>query len=145
MATQNTGTEDPLMQKKAKRLIAIILYTLLLLALCSTFLQAYALTNISATTTGISISGGNGTAICSVSGFQKIVTNCSIKANLQQYKNGSWVTIATWQQNFTGSYGSLTGTAALTKGYDYRVQAIYTATSATLTETFTAYSGVKSY
>jgi hypothetical protein len=133
------------MQKKAKRLTATVLCTLLLLALCSMFLQAYALTNISGTTTGISISGGNGSVICSVSGYQKIVTKCSIKANLQQYKNGSWVTIATWQQSFTTFYGSLTGTKAITKGYDYRTQAIYTATSASGTQTLTAYSGVKHY
>jgi hypothetical protein len=62
-----------------------------------------------------------------------------------EYKNGSWVTIATWQQSFNGSYGSLTGSKTLTKGYDYRTQAIYTATSASGTETLTAYSGVKSY
>ena len=133
------------MQKKAKRLTATILCTLLLLALCSVFLQAYAFTNISGTTTGISISGGNGTVICSLTGYQGIVTKCSIKANLQQYKNGSWVTIATWQQSFSTFYGSLTGSKAITKGYDYRTQAIYTATSSSMTETFTAYSGVKSY
>ena len=133
------------MPKKAKRLTATILCSLLLLTLCSSFLQAYAFTNISSTTTGISISGGNGTAICSVAGYQTFVTKCSIKANLQQYKNGSWVTIATWSQSFNSYRGSLTGTKAITKGYDYRVQAIYTATSASMTETFTAYSGVKHY
>ena len=133
------------MQRKTKRLTATILCALLLLALCSAFLQVYAFTNISTTTTGISISGGNGGVICTVAGYQAFVIKCSIKANLQQYKNGSWVTIATWQQSFNGCYGSLTGTVAITKGYDYRTQAIYTATSTTLTETFTAYSGVKHY
>jgi len=133
------------MQKKARRLTATILCTLMLVALSSAFLQAYALTNISGTTTGISISGNSGTAICSVTGFQTFVTKCSIKANLQQYKNGSWVTIATWSQSFNSYRGSLTGTKALTKGYDYRVQAIYTATSASMTETFTTYSGIKHY
>jgi hypothetical protein len=145
MATPNTEMEVLIMQKKAKRITATILCTLLLMALCSTFLQAYALTNISGTTTGISISSGNGSAICSLTGYQGTVTKCSIKANLQQYKNGSWVTIATWEKSFSTFYGSLTGTKAIAKGYDYRVQAIYTATSASMTETFTAYSGVKSY
>ena len=133
------------MQKKTKRLIATILCVLLSLSLSAATLSAYAVSNISTTTTGISISGGNGTVICSVTGFQKTVTKCSIKANLQQYKNGSWVTIATWQQSFNDYYGLLTGTKAITKGYDYRTQAIYTATSASLTETFTTYSGVKHY
>jgi len=133
------------MQKKIKRLTATILCTLLLLVLCSAFLQAYAFTNISGTTTGISISGGNGGVICSLTGYQGSVTKCSIKANLQQYKNGSWVTIATWQQSFNSYHGSLTGTKAITKGYDYRTQAIYTATSSSGTETFTTYSGVKHY
>jgi len=133
------------MKKKAKRLAATILCTLLLLAVCSAFLQAYALTNISSTSTGMSISGSNGSAACSIVCYPTFVTKCSIKANLQQYKNGSWVTIATWQQNFNSYRGSLTGTQALTKGYDYRIQAIYTATSASMTETFTAYSGVKHY
>ncbi|MCL2299070.1 MAG: hypothetical protein FWC27_02845 [Firmicutes bacterium] len=133
------------MPKKVKRLTATILCTLLLLTLCSSFLQAYAFTNISSTTTGISISGGNGSVICAVAGYQTFVTKCSIKASLQQYKNGSWVTIATWQQSFGTFHGSLTGTAAITKGYDYRTQAIYTATSAAMTESFTTYSGVKHY
>ena len=133
------------MQKKTKRITATVLCALLLIAFSSAFMQAYALTNISGTTTGISISGGNGSAVCTVAGYQTFVTKCSIKANLQQYKNGSWVTIATWQQSFNSYRGSLTGTKALTKGYDYRVQTIYTATSATMTETFTAYSGVKHY
>jgi len=133
------------MQTNTKRITATILCVLLLMALCSSALQAYALTNIGATTTGISISGGNGSAICSLSGYQGIVTKCSIKANLQQYKSGNWVTIATWQQSFNTFYGSLTGTKAITKGYDYRIQAIYTATAATMTETFTTYSGVKHY
>ena len=133
------------MQKKVKRITATILCTLLLLAACSAFLQANALTNISSTSTGMSISGSNGSAACSIVGYQAFVTKCSIKANLQQYKNGSWVTIATWEKSFNTFYGSLTGTKALTKGYDYRIQAIYTATSATMTETFTAYSGVKHY
>ena len=81
----------------------------------------------------------------SITGYQGTVTKCSIKANLQQYKNGSWVTIATWSQSFNTFYGTLTGTKAITKGYNYRTQAIYTATSASGTETLTAYSGVKSY
>ena len=133
------------MRKKTKRITATILCALLLIALSSAFMQAYALTNISGTTTGISISGGNGSAVCTVAGYQTFVTKCSITANLQQYKNGTWVTIATWQQSFNSYRGSLTGTKALTKGYDYRVQAIYTATSASMTETFTTYSGVKNY
>jgi len=133
------------MQKKAKRLTAIVLCALMLMVLCSGFLQAYAFTNISGTTTGISISGGNGSAICSITAYPSFVTKCSIKANLQQYKNGSWVTIATWQQSFNSYRGSLTGSKAITKGYNYRIQAIYTATSASMTETFTTYSGVKSY
>ena len=132
------------MQKKTKRIAATVLCTLLLLAFCSAFLQAYALTNISSTSTGISISGSNGSAVCTITAYPSI-TKCSIKANLQQYKNGNWVTIATWEKSFNTFYGSLTGTKALTKGYDYRVQAIYTATSASMTETFTAYSGVKRY
>jgi len=133
------------MQKKVKRIAATILCVLLFLFLSASTLSVYAASNISTTTTGISISGGNGSVICSVAGRQGIVTKCSIKANLQQYKNGSWVTIATWEKSYNDYYGSLTGTKAITKGYDYRTQAIYTATSATMTETFTAYSGVKHY
>jgi len=133
------------MQKKTKRLTAIILCALLFLYISASSLSAFAVSNISTTTTGISISGGNGSVICSVAGRQGTVTKCSIKANLQQYKNGSWVTIATWQQSFNTFYGTLTGTKAITKGYNYRTQAIYTATSASGTQTLTAYSGVKSY
>jgi hypothetical protein len=100
---------------------------------------------INGTTTGISLTGGNAGVVCSVSCYQATVTKCSIKANLQQYKGGAWVTIATWEKSFNDSYGSLTATKAVTKGYDYRTQAISTATSAAGTETYTGYSGVKSY
>ena len=133
------------MQKETKQLIATILCVLLFLSLSASTLSAHAVSNISTTTTGISTSGGNGSVICSVAGRQGVVTKCSIKANLQQYKNGSWVTIASWEKSFNDYYGSLTGTKAITKGYDYRTQAIYTATSASMTETFTTYSGVKRY
>ena len=133
------------MQKKTKRLTATILCFLLLLSLNASTLSVFAVSNISGTTTGISIPDGNASVFCSVSGFQKTVTKVSIKANLQQYKNGSWVTIATWQQSYNDYYGYLSGTKAVTKGYDYRTQAIYTATSASGTDTLTTYSGVKHY
>ncbi|MCL2106949.1 MAG: hypothetical protein FWH26_07850 [Oscillospiraceae bacterium] len=130
---------------KAKKAVATLLCALLIIPIRASSSSAYALTNISGTTTGISIADGSSTAVCSVTGFQKYVTGCSIEACLQQYENGEWNTITTWQKSFDCYRGSLTGTVEITRGYDYRIQATYTATSEATTETFTITSGVKHY
>ena len=130
---------------KAQKTIATLLCALLIIPIHAPDSSARTPTNISGTTTGISISDGCGTAVCSITGFQKSVTRCSIEACLQQYKNGEWDTIATWQQSFDRYRGSLTGTAEIIRGYDYRTQATYTATSEAMTETFTITSGIKHY
>lgn len=67
----------------------------------------------------LTISSGTAYVSVSVVGSSK-TTSSSINANLQQYKNGSWVTI----QNWKGSGGKswvLTKTKSVTKGYTYRV------------------------
>ena len=132
------------MKKKTKRLIATILVTLLLATLCSAFLQAYAWTNISSATAGLSISGNTGYAACTLSTFNG-VTKVTVKCNLQQKIGSSWVTIASWEKNVDGRSCDVGGNKVLTKGYEYRVEGIFTAKSSTLTETATLYSVVKTY
>ena len=59
----------------------------------------------------------------------------SIKASifLQQYKNGSWVTIKIWNESVNSDVLNFVDTYDVSKGYEYRVKA-----------TVTAYSGQKS-
>ncbi len=58
----------------------------------------------------------------------------SIKASifLQQYKNGSWVTIKIWNESVNSDVLNFVDTYDVSKGYEYRVKA-----------TVTAYSGQK--
>lgn len=132
------------MQKKTRRLVATILTTLLLVTFCSAFLQAYAWTNICCTSISFPISGGTGNVACTIEAYTS-VTKVTIKANLQQKVSGSWKTIATWEKSADARDLLVAGSKALTKGYDYRVEAIFTAKSSALTETVTLYSTVRSY
>jgi len=131
------------MAKKTKRLIATILATLLLTAFCSAFLQAYAWTNISSATTSFSILSGTGHVSCGLSAY-KHVTKVSIEANLQQKVSGKWTTIKTWTASANDTYVDLVGSKALAKG-TYRLEAIYTAKSSSLTEVHTTYSPERVY
>ena len=131
------------MKKKTKRLLATVLATLLLTAFCSAFLQAYAWTNISSTATGFTIYNGSGYVSCDVCAYNH-VTKVSIEANLQKKVSGSWTTIKTWTASANDNYVDVVGTKALDKG-TYRLEAIYTAKSSSLTETHTTYSPEKTY
>lgn len=80
-------------------------------------------------------SNGKATTECSVYGYQGSTTRVSITANLQQYKNGRWITIKTFTQNSNSHRGSLSETISISKGYSYRVSAQVKAYSGSSVET----------
>lgn len=90
-------------------------------------------------------SNGKATTDCSVYGYQGITTKVSITANLQQYKNGSWVTFRTFTESANSHRLSLFETTTISKGYTYRVTAQVKAYSGTSFETRNLTSSSQSY
>lgn len=80
-------------------------------------------------------SSGVATVKISVYGYQGTTTRIEISANLQQYKNGGWVTIKTFASTSNSSRASLSETYRVSKGYSYRVQATVKAYSGSISET----------
>lgn len=68
-------------------------------------------------------SSGKATTDCSVYGYQGTTTKVSITANLQQYKDGRWITIRTFTESANSHRVSMYETTAISKGYTYRVTA----------------------
>ena len=90
-------------------------------------------------------SDGKATTDCSVYGYQGITTKVSITANLQQYKDGRWVTIKTFTESANSHRASLYKTTAISKGYTYRVTAEIKAYSGSSVETRNLTSSEASY
>lgn len=67
-------------------------------------------------------SNGVATVKSSVYGYQGITTRVEIRANLQRYTGGQWVTIRTFTAESYSHRVSLSNTVSITKGYYYRVQ-----------------------
>lgn len=49
------------------------------------------------------------------------VDEVRVTANLQQSKNGVWVTIKSWSNTSAGTHSGLNGTYYVSKGYHYRL------------------------
>ena len=78
------------------------------------------------TTTTLTISStGTATSTGKATGYQGTTTQVTIYVYLQQYKNGSWQTVADWSDNYYSYRGTLTQTYNVTSGYKYRVKAVY--------------------
>ena len=90
-------------------------------------------------------SSGKATTDCSVYGYQGTTTKVSITANLQQYKDGRWVTIKTFTNSVNSHRASLYETATISKGYTYRVSAEVKAYSGSNVETRSLTSSEASY
>ncbi|MEG0899998.1 MAG: hypothetical protein RSF40_09860 [Oscillospiraceae bacterium] len=90
-------------------------------------------------------SNGTATVDCDVYGYQGTTTRVEISANLQQYKNGRWVTIKTFTASSNSHRTSLSETHSVSKGYSYRVQATIKAYSGSSVETRTVTSSEASY
>ena len=89
----------------------------------------------------------NGTAIVSgeARGYQGTTTRVEIKANLQQYKGGQWVTIKTFNAESDSHRVSLSETYSVSKGYTYRVKALVKAYAGSSSETKSVTSNEVTY
>ena len=93
--------------------------------------------NISISTKGIA------SILCTVSGNTGI-TKTEIKASLQRKVNNTWTTISTWSS--TGSRTcTLSKTANVLKGYEYRVVSTAKAYKGSKSETKTIISNISKY
>lgn len=88
---------------------------------------------------------GTATVKASVTGYNGTTTNVSLVTNLQQYKNGSWVTIKTFNSSSASYRTSLSDTYSVSKGYSYRVQTTVKAYSGSDVETRTVTSSTANY
>lgn len=83
--------------------------------------------------------GTEGDIYCSIDG-RLSVTHGTINVTLQRKVLLWWSTVETWEQNFTGSYGSLDRKTTLENGNTYRLKATYTVYANGESESFTDYS-----
>ncbi len=100
---------------------------------------------INTTSNDFAISAGQAYISCSIKGYSDITDNVTIYANLQQYKNGSWVTIESWSETFNDYIGSINKTYSVDKGYTYRVRATFTAYSKGKSESVSSTSNTVKY
>ena len=110
----------------------------------SVIVPYWSYTNSTNTLLSISTSGV-ATAVGIITGYQGITTKVIIYLYLQRYQSGAWTTINSWSQTFNSYRGTLQGTASVSKGYQYRVQASYYAYSGSLYENIISYSSIVNY
>ncbi|WIV13507.1 hypothetical protein [Proteiniborus sp. MB09-C3] len=91
------------------------------------------------------ISAGQAYIACSVKGYNDITDKVAIYVNLQQYKDGSWVTIKSWSETFNDYIGNINKTYSVDKGYTYRVRASFTAYSGEKSESISSTSNTVKY
>lgn len=93
----------------------------------------------------LSIKGGKAT--CAGRITPKGSYSSKVTVQLQQKKDRTWSSIATWTDSSNSNWSEAGGTKVITKGYNYRVKVtgrVYDSNGKTL-ETVTSYSSVKSY
>lgn len=71
----------------------------------------------------LTISDGTANILCKASGASGIATRVTITAKLQQYVNGTWVTVNTFTLDENSYAGTLSESCHVSKGYTYRVSA----------------------
>ena len=101
--------------------------------------------NYMAASASISLSENNVKANGTITGKLGQTTKTSINLYLQQYRNGSWVTIDNWTSSGNTESRSLSKSKTVTKGYKYRAKAVCTAYVGSDKETVTKYSKSISY
>ena len=89
-------------------------------------------------------SSGKATVETYLTGNNKVTSTKAI-INLQQYKNGRWTTIKTWDQSSNTRILNFSSTYYVNSGYSYRVQSTVTAYSGTNSESTTLTSSSQSY
>ncbi len=83
--------------------------------------------------------GSDGDIHCSAQSSPS-VTHGAIEVTLQRKVLLWWSSVQTWEQDYTGSYGSLYKKATLESGNTYRLKATYTVYANGESESFTDYS-----
>ena len=101
--------------------------------------------NYMAASASISLSENTVKANGTITGKLGQTTKTSINLYLQQYRNGSWVTIDNWTSSGNTESRSLSKAKTVTKGYKYRAKAVCTAYVGSDKETVTKYSKSISY
>ena len=101
--------------------------------------------NYMAASASISLSENTVKANGTITGKLGQTTKTSINLYLQQYRNGSWVTIDNWTSSGNTESRSLSKSKTVTKGYKYRAEAVCTAYVGSDKETVTKYSKSISY
>ena len=101
--------------------------------------------NYMAASASISLSENTVKANGTITGKLGQTTKTSINLYLQQYRNGSWVTIDNWTSSVNTESRSLSKSKTVTKGYKYRAKAVCTAYVGSDKETVTKYSKSISY
>ena len=101
--------------------------------------------NYMAASASISLSGSAVKATGTITGKIGQTTKTSINLYLQQYRNGSWVTIGNWTSAGNTESRSLSKSKTVIKGYKYRAKAVCTAYVGSDKETVTKYSKSISY
>ncbi len=89
-------------------------------------------------------SSGKVTAETSVTGTSE-VTSIKATINLQQYKNGSWTTIKTWNESSSSRSLRFSNTYTVSSGYSYRVSSSVTVYSGQTSEAAIFISSSKAY
>ncbi len=89
-------------------------------------------------------SSGKATVETYVTGNSE-VTSAKATIRLQQYKNGSWTTIKTWNETSSSRILNFSSTYYVPKGYYYRVQSTVTVYSGQKSESTTLISSEQSY
>jgi len=129
----------------SKKVVSFFVCLILLFSISTSALSVSAASNISYASSNLSISGGKAYISCSLTGYQGTTIKCKISAYLQQYKNGSWVTIGSWSKTSNMYRATLDVSKAVSKGYKYRVYAYFYGTSATTTQSISLASNTISY
>jgi len=107
--------------------------------------QRLSYTNTANTTLGIS--GTQAISEGLIVGYYGVTTKVTVALNLERKTASAttWTTIASGSKTTNGHFGAHQLKTTVTKGYQYRVRAVYTAYSGTKSETFTGYSRAVTY
>ena len=89
-------------------------------------------------------SSGKATVETYVTGNSE-VTSIKAAINLQQYKDGNWTTIKTWNESSSSRILDFSSTYYISSGYKYRVKSTVTAYSGDKSESTTLTSSSQSY
>lgn len=115
-----------------KKIVCIVLCIVLICAMTTTSLASSSIANSDVSTRMTHIMNYNCNLSINSSGYSTSsadvqcytgIDKVRITIYLQQYSNGSWTTIKSWSQDYTGTSGQMIRTQYVTSGYWYRVQA----------------------